>query len=441
MNTDRENQPATVPERTKQAGELRARWHWTEPCVWSERMLEALENGVKGGKWFSLVDKVWKMNNLRAAFEAVKRNDGAAGVDNISIQGFERDLDKQLERLQQELQQGCYQPRPARRKWIDKPGSQAKRPLGIPTVRDRVVEAALKQVIEPIFEHQFHACSYGFRPCRSAKGALSEVDQLIAQGKLAVIEVDIQGYFDHIDHGKLLSLVSEKISDGRVLALIETMLKRGVMDEDRLYATQEGTPQGGVISPLLANIYLNGLDHRMSENGYQMVRYADDFVILCESKEQTQDCLALLTTWVEEMSLTLHPEKTGVVDMQTPGSSFDFLGYRYVHTQRGNQQRFVSDKSKQKLRHTLRPYLKRTNGFSLDCIIQQINPILRGWFTYFKESHPNSLTGMLGWVRMRLRSILRKRQKKKGRARGLDHHRWPNTYFEELGLYTVTQSP
>ena len=177
------------------------------------------------------------------------------------------------------------------------------------------MEAALKQVIEPIFEHQFHACSYGFRPCRSAKGALSEVDQLIAQGKLAVIEVDIQGYFDHIDHGKLLSLVSEKISDGRVLALIETMLKRGVMDEDRLYATQEGTPQGGVISPLLANIYLNGLDHRMSENGYQMVRYADDFVILCESKEQTQDCLALLTTWVEEMSLTLHPEKTGVVDM------------------------------------------------------------------------------------------------------------------------------
>jgi RNA-directed DNA polymerase len=179
----------------------------------------------------------------------------------------------------------------------------------------------------------------------------------------------------------------------------------------------------------------------MSENGFQMVRYADDFVILCESKEQTQDCLALLTTWVEEMSLTLHPEKTGVVDMQIPGSSFDFLGYRYVHTQRGNQQRFVSNKSKQKLRHTLRPYLKRTNGFLLDCIIQQINPILRGWFTYFKESHPNSLTGMSGWVRMRLRSILRKRQKKKGRARGLDHHRWPNTYFEELGLYTVTQSP
>jgi RNA-directed DNA polymerase len=441
MNTDKESQPATVPERTKQAGELRARWHWTEPCVWSERMLEALENGVKGGKWFSLVDKVWKMSNLRAAFEAVKRNDGAAGVDNISIQCFERDLDKQLERLYKELQQGYYQPRPARRKWIDKPGSQTKRPLGIPTVRDRVVEAALKQVIEPIFEHQFHACSYGFRPCRSAKGALSEVGQLIAQGKLAVIEVDIQGYFDHIDHDKLLSLVSEKISDGRVLALIEKMLKRGVMDKDRLYATQEGTPQGGVISPLLANIYLNGLDHLMSENGFQMVRYADDFVILCESKEQTQDCLNLLTTWVEEMSLTLHPEKTGVVDMQIPGSSFDFLGYSYVHTQRGNQQRFVSDKSTQKLRHTLRPYLKRTNGFSMDCIIRQINPILRGWFTYFKESHPNSLTGMSGWVRMRLRSILRKRQKKKGRARGLDHQRWPNTYFEELGLYTVTQSP
>ena len=377
MNTDRENQPATVPERTKQAGELRARWHWTEPCVWSERMLEALENGVKGGKWFSLVDKVWKMNNLRAAFEAVKRNDGAAGVDNISIQGFERDLDKQLERLQQELQQGCYQPRPARRKWIDKPGSQAKRPLGIPTVRDRVVEAALKQVIEPIFEHQFHACSYGFRPCRSAKGALSKVDQLIEEGKLSVIEVDIQGYFDHIDHDKLLDLVSEKISDGRILRLISTMLKRGVLDKDRLYETEEGTPQGGVISPLLANIYLHGLDHRMSENGYQMVRYADDFVILCESMEQTASCQNLLDEWTKEMSLTLHPEKTGVVDMSLPGSEFTFLGYYFVHTKGGKHQRYASYKSQQKLRAKLRPYLKRTNGLSLETTIHLINPILK----------------------------------------------------------------
>lgn len=437
MSADKEDQPASVSERAKQAGEVRARWLWTEPSVWSERMLEALERGVKGGKWFSLVDKVWKMSNLRVAFDAVKRNDGAAGVDNISIGTFERDLDKQLERLQRELQQGQYQPRPARRKWIDKLGSGSKRPLGIPTIRDRVVETALKQVIEPIYEQEFHNCSYGFRPGRSAKGALSQVDQLIENGNLAVVEVDIQGYFDNINHDKLLELVSEKISDGRILALIESMLKRGVMDKERLCETQEGTPQGGVISPLLANIYLNGLDHRMSASGYQMVRYADDFVILCESMGQAEICLSELRQWTDEMSLTLHPEKTATVDMSIRGSSFDFLGYCFSHTPRGHHQRRVSDKSKRKLRNKLRPYLKRTNGLSMDATVSKLNPILRGWFDYFRESHPRSLSEMSGWVRMRLRSILRKRMKKEGRGRGSDHQRWPNTYFAELGLYTV----
>ena len=241
------------------------------------------------------------------------------------------------------------------------------------------------------------------------------MDQLIENGNLAVVEVDIQGYFDNIDHDKLLGLVSEKISDGRILALIEAMLKRGVMDKDRLRETQEGTPQGGVISPLQAKIYLNALDPRMSESGYQMVRYSDDFVILCESIGQAETCLSEQRQWTDKMSLTLHLEKTAIVDKSIRGSSFDFLGYCFIHTPRGHYQRRVSDKSKRKLRNKLRPYLKRTNGLSMDATVTKLNPILRGWFGYFSESHPRSLLEMSGWVRMRLRSILRKRMKNEDR--------------------------
>lgn len=299
MNTQRETTPAAVPpvNGAKQAGETRSQWEWAEPAVWTDKMLEALDTGVKGGKWFSLVDKVRGMGNLQSVFRSVERNDGACGVDNISVRAFGRDLGKQLERLQKELREGSYCPRPARRKWIDKPGSGKKRPLGIPTVRYRVVETALKHVLEPIFEHGFSENSHGFRPGRSCKSALSQVDGLLDEGNLTVLEVDIQGFFDHIDHGQLLGLVSEKVSDGRVLALVRSMLERGVLDEGRLYETEEGTPQGGVISPLLANIYLDGLDHLMEESGHRMVRYADDFVILCRDAGEAETCLAMVTQW------------------------------------------------------------------------------------------------------------------------------------------------
>lgn len=438
MEASPEQQPASVPQGAKQAGEVRSRWEWTEPSVWTDRMLETLERGVKGGKWYSLVDKVWDMGNLRAAFAAVERNDGAPGVDNKSVQAFGRDLDRQLERLQKELQEGRYRPRPARRVWIDKPGSKKKRPLGIPTVRDRVVEAALKHVIEPIFEKGFSANSHGFRPGRSCKSALHEVDGLLGEGNHIVVEVDIQGFFDHIDHDKLLSLVSDRISDGRILGLVGLMLKRGVLDEGVPEPTLKGTPQGGVVSPLLANIYLDGLDHRMEESGYRMVRYADDFVVLCEDHGEAGRCMEVLAEWAEGMHLTLHPEKTDMVDMSVPGAGFGFLGYWFQRSRRnGNLFRVPSEKSKHKLRARLRPYLKRTSGISLEATVNQINPILRGWFNYFDESLPSSLNGVSAWVRMRLRSILRKRHKKKGRGRGNDHQRWPNAYFAELGLHTM----
>lgn len=439
MNSSREERPAIVSEKTKQAGEIHAKWHWTEPSVWTDNMLKALESGVKGGKWFSLIDKVWSLDNLRSAYAEVRRNGGAPGIDNQSVERFGRDLDEQLARLHQDLKEGRYQTRPARRKWIDKPGSNSKRPLGIPTVRDRVVEAALKHVIEPIFERDFADCSYGFRPGRGTKNALREVDRLLKEGHLVVVEVDIQSFFDRINHDRLMTLVERRVSDGRVLELIRMMLARGVMDEDRYQPTLEGTPQGGVISPLLANIYLDGLDHEMHQAGYRLVRYADDLVVLCDSPDQAQSALARLSAWMEAMELSLHPEKTGVVDMTSLGAWFDFLGYRFTRTKRTGRLRcFVSWKSKRKIRQRLRPYLKRCNGLSLEAIIQKVNPILEGWYGYFKHSGATSLESVDGWVRMRLRSILRKRRGREGRGRGDDHKRWPNDYFVERGLFTIS---
>ena len=445
MTMHQEDQLAPVPQnKAKQARESRARihakWAWVEPSAWTENMLKALETGVKGGKWFSLIDKVWKKENLRAAYQAVKRNGGAPGIDHVSIEQFGSGLEQHLERLHQQLREGSYRPQAARRKWIDKAGGKGKRALGIPTVRDRVVEAALKHAIEPIFECEFSDCSHGFRPWRSTKSALKEVDRLLKEGNLAVVELDIQSYFDCIAHDRLLEKVADRISDSRVLELISGMLKRGVLDGERHDETTKGTPQGGVVSPLLSNIYLNELDHEMEQSGYHLVRYADDLVVLCNGSEQAQACLELLRRQMASMGLSLHPEKTGVVDMTEPGASFDFLGYRFMRAKRsGKLRRYVSDKSKQKLRSRLRPYLKRSNGHSLEAIITKMNPILRGWYAYFKhvQSTPSALTEMDGWVRMRLRSILRARRKRKGQGRGRDHHRWPNGYFEKHGLFTM----
>lgn len=401
-------------------------------------MLKALEHGVKGNKWFSLIDKVYKLENLRSAYAQVRRNGGAAGIDHISVERFGRDLEQQLTHLRQELQDGRYQPKAARRVWIDKPGSTAKRPLGIPTVRDRVVEAALKNVLEPIFEREFRPCSHGFRPGRGCKSALREVDQRLKADHLTVVEVDIQRYFENIDHEKLLALIAERVSDGRVLELIASMLKRGVIEEHDFQASKQGTPQGGVISPLLANIYLHGLDQELQQSGYHLVRYADDLVILCLQDGQARDVRDHLERWMKDMGLQLHPEKTGVVDMREPGAWFEFLGYRFMRGKRsGKLRRFISPKSRKKLKDRLRPHLKRCNGNSLGGIIEKLNPSLRGWYEYFKHAAVDDLKDIDGWVRMRLRSILRKRRGGEGRGRGQDHIRWKVKYFADHGLFSL----
>ena len=323
-----EQQPPGVPKLAKQAGDIRVRWTWTEPAVWNERMLTALEQGVKGGSWFSLIDKVWKPANLHSAFRKVKANGGAAGVDRVTVKDFERRLEENLNKVAEQLRKGTYQLQPIRRVWIPKPGSSEKRPLGIPTVRDRVVQAALRQVVEPIFEREFAEHSYGFRPQRGAKDALRRVQQLLDQGYHWVGDADLRRYFDTIPQAPMMARVREKVADGRVLNLIAAFWQQPVLETDELWTPQEGTPQGAVISPLLANLYLNPLDHLMAQQGVAMVRYADDFVLLCRSEEEARQALAWVQEWTASAGLTRHPEKTRIVDA-TQAGGFDFLGYHF----------------------------------------------------------------------------------------------------------------
>jgi len=392
--------------------------------------LTALEQGVKGGKWFSLIDKIHPERTLRAAFSQVAANKGAAGVDHVTVTMFDDRLEENLKRLSEDLQSGLYRPQQIRRHYIPKPGSKEKRPLGIPTVRDRVVQTAVLNALEPIFEREFAEHSYGFRPGRGCKDALRRVDQLLKAGYTYVVDADLKSYFDTIPHDRLLALVAQKVSDGRVLSLIEAFLKQGVLDGLREWTPEEGSPQGGCISPLLSNIYLNPLDHLMAQQGFEMVRYADDFVILCRSPEEAANALALVQQWTAEAGLKLHPEKTKIVDAQT--DVFDFLGYRF---QRG--RRYPRPKSLQKLKDAIRAKTKRTSGESLTKIINDLTPRLRGWFEYFKHSYRTTFSALDGWIRMRLRSLLRKRMGKRGRGRGSDHHRWPNKFFADRGLYSL----
>ena len=435
-----EEQPAEVPEPGKQAGEIRARWAWAEPCVWTDRMLEALENGVKGDKWFSLIDKVWSPANLRSSFKAVKANDGASGTDGQSIAMFEANIEREIPVLSEELRSGRYRPRPVRRTYIDKPGSKEKRPLGIPTVRDRVVQNALRRVLEPIFEHTFAESSYGFRPRRSCKGALAEVrDGMIKENRLWIVDADIKSYFDTIPHSWMMRRIEERVADGRVLELIRMFLTQGVMDGMKYWEPEEGTPQGGVISPLLANIYLNPLDHALKAKGVRMVRYADDFVVLCHTRDEAEETLAYIREWVTANGLNLHPEKTRLVDMTQAGASFEFLGFHFERTQRTNKiDRWPRKKSEDKLKDKIRKLTPRNCPKSMSEIVRKLNSMLKGWFNYFRASNVYTFSSIDGWIRRRLRSLLRRRTKRRGISKGkADHERWPKIYFVSAGLFST----
>lgn len=430
MNSTKETTPATVPATATQAGEVRARWAWAEPSVWTDRMLTALQTGVKGGVWFSLMDKVFSDRNLFAAYSKVAANDGAAGVDHVTVEDFTRDLTRNLEKLVRQLRDGSYRPQAVRRVHIPKPGSNETRPLGIPTVRDRVVQGAVRHVLEPIFERDFAEHSYGFRPDRGCKDALRRVDQLLKQGYHYVVDADLKGYFDSIPHDKLMDRLRQKVADGRVLELIEAFLKAGVLDGPTHWTPESGAPQGAVLSPLLSNLYLDPLDHAVAQAGFEMVRYADDFVILCRSRVEADRALALVQAWTAENGLTLHPTKTRIADAVIDG--FEFLGYRFV-----KHRRFPRRKSLDKFKDAVRGKTRRTSGHSLHFIITDVNFTLRGWFEYFKHSYRTTFRPIDGWVRMRLRSVLRRRAGLRGRGRGADQHRWPNRFFAEQGLFSL----
>ena len=370
--------------KAKQGREVPQRWAWTEASVWTERMLATLERGIKGGKWYSVIDKVWKMENLQSAAQKVARGKSKKKPDGRKCHRYLEQSQERLPPLQEKLKAGSYQPHPVQRVWIPKLGSKELRPLGVPVVEDRVVQMALRNVLEPIFEGIFAEHSYGFRPGRGAKDALRR------------------------------------------------FLKQGVMESGKGWKpTEQGTPQGAIISPLLANIYLNPLDHQMAGQGRDMVRYADDFVILCASREEAEAALEEVRQWMEQAGLTLHPTKTRIVDASQQGG-FDFLG---CHFERG--YRWPRQKSLDKFKEAIREKTRKLRSGSMSEITEDINRTTRGWIEYFKHSHRTKFAPLDSWIRQRLRTIQRKRHKGKGRARGVDHQRWPNACFAEIGLFSL----
>ena len=427
-----------VPARTIQGAEARD-WSWVEDTVWTERMVSALVNGVKGGRWYSLMDKVFAPDTLEVAWEKVLANKGAAGVDGQSIKRFEARAELYLTELSMALRAGSYQPQPIRR--VESPkGDGRTRPLGIPTVKDRIVQTAVKFALEPIFEVTFRPTSYGFRPERGCHDALREVAQSIADGYTFVLDADFESYFVSIPHERLMQRVEERVSDGRILDLLRSWLKQDIMREMERWAPIAGTPQGAVISPLLANIYLHPLDELMAARGYRMVRYADDFVVLCKSREEADAALAEIRVWVADNGLRLHPGKTHVGDCRQPGEGFEFLGYRFEAG-----KRFVRKKSLNRFKDSIRANTRRTRGQALAHVVADLNPLLRGWFAYFKHAHPYIFRRLDQFIRRRLRSMLRKQQRRRsGVGRTLaDHQRWPNAFFAQAGLlelHTAWQS-
>jgi RNA-directed DNA polymerase len=428
-----EGKPAVVSQRAKQAGEACSdRWSWVERTVWTERMLEALENGVKGGVWFSLIDKVFRRTTLDAAWKRVRQAGGAPGSDRQSLEAFESRLEVNLTQLQEELQKGTYRPRPIRRTYIDKPGSKERRPLGIPTVRDRVVQTALKMVLEPIFEREFMPTSFGFRPGMGCKDALRRVVELMREGHTWVIDADLKSYFETIPHDGLMAGIRRHVADSRVLDLIEGFLKQQILEDLKYWTPEKGTPQGAVISPLLSNVYLHEVDKLVRAAGYEMVRYADDFVILCRNCQEAKEALSLVTELTAERGLTLHADKTRVVATHEKGQGFDFLGYHFE-----NGTRWPRKKSLKKFKDTIRGKTRRSNGQNIKAIIEEVNKTSIGWFGYFKQSHWTTFKPLDGWIRRRLRSILRGYRKEKGISRGKDNIRWPNKFFQDLGYFSL----
>jgi group II intron reverse transcriptase/maturase len=382
---------------------------------------------VKKHKWYSLYDKVYAPANLERAWEKVRSNKGAGGVDRQSLADFEREKEKHLRELHRLLKEKRYKPLSLRRVYIPK-GNGERRPLGIPTIRDRVIQQALLNILEPIFEVTFHEHSYGFRPNRSTHTALAHVVTSMQEGKEWVLEIDIRKYFDTVDHELLLDAVNEEVSDGSVLLLIRMFLESGVMEEGVGWkATNEGTPQGGVISPLLANIYLNHFDWEMAKRGHDMVRYADDGVVLCGNREEAERALADVRKMLEgKLRLQLHPEKTRIVYHKE--GNFDFVGF-LVH----RKYLWPRMKTLMRFKEKVRLATRRQQGRNVQEVIRLLNPILRGFGNYYRQANTKGLFQRLDeWIRMRLRCFMEKK-----RAVKHQNYRLPTALLASMGLVSL----
>lgn len=403
---------------------------WANRAVWTKRMLSTLvERRLKHGKWFSLLDKVAAELNLFQAARKVTAKNGAAGVDGQDCEAFEEHLIVETRKLHGQIPSGNYTPSPVRRVNIPKPGSVQTRPLGIPTVRDRVVQTALVNVIEPILDNEFHDRSFGFRHGRSAHDALRIVEQKIEEGFVYVVDADLQSYFDTIPKDKLIRLVKRHIADSRVIELIETFLDCGIMEDLHQWTPVSGVPQGAVLSPVLSNLYLNDLDHTMEEAGFEMVRYADDFVVLCRSEFEAEVALEEIKGWVKKAGLTLHPEKTKIVDSRA--KSFEFLGYSF----RGDKI-YPRSASLSKMKARIVELTQRKRPGSMKSIALELNRVLRGWFAYFRHCRWTIFKDLDAKIRSRLRRLLLKRHRKNPK-RLPRTQRWPNAYFTTVGLYSL----
>jgi RNA-directed DNA polymerase len=407
--------------------------------MWTEAMKAAIGPLRRAGrKWYSLYDKVIAPANVRAAWDRIdkrvtgKKRQTGAGVDGITVAKFANRAEAELRKLGEQLSTDRYSPSPVRRHYIPKPGSTKLRPLGLPTVRDRVVQEACRSMIEPIFEAEFLANSHGFRPGRSVETACAQVEQYLSEGKEWVVDLDIEKCFDTIPHEPLIDRVAQQIADGKILDLIRSFLKSGVMEEMNLRYETTGTPQGGIVSPVLANIFLHDLDVALQQRGTAWVRYADDVVALCASREEAERVLEGIGGILDGLGLKLSPEKTRIVHLD---EGFDYLGWHYQGTRRWPRQKSVD-----KLRHGLRALTRRNRPGSWQVICAELEPRQRGWFNFFREGNSLATFQKLdGWLRRRLRSLLRRRKKIRGISpRGRDHQRWPNSYFAQHGLFSLT---
>ena len=392
------------------------------------RRLAEWLNPTGATKVHSLVDKVYKRRNLEIAWEKVRSNKGVGGIDGQSVEEFKAEVDEHLDRLHRELKKDAYSPLPVQRCWIPKRGQPGKqRPLGIPVIYDRVCQQALLNRLEPIFEPVLDDASFGYRKGRSAHDALRKVARELKAGYEWIVDADLKDFFGSVDHSKLMTLVAQRVSDGRVLRLVESMLKAGYFEEGRILATEQGTPQGGVVSPLLSNVLLTPFDREMRRKGYQLTRYADDWVVTCRTRVQAQAALAFATKVLSKLGVTVQAEKTRIVHVW---QGFEFLGYKIKRgvnrmklppekiksgSQQGGLYAYPTQRALTHFRDQIRARSCRRVPVSTQELINRINPVIRGWGNYYRYANVRLLYNKLNrWIVRRVWSHRFKRWRNGG---------------------------